>query len=52
MNHSEGITERSLYPIVLDLVRRIGSEAGVKVTGVSEVRVEDRYPDIILHLGG
>jgi predicted RNA methylase len=31
-------------------VRRIGSEAGVKVAGVSEVRVEDRYPDIVLHL--
>jgi hypothetical protein len=31
-------------------VRRIGSEAGVKVAGVSEVKVEDRYPDIILHL--
>jgi predicted RNA methylase len=31
-------------------VRRIGSEAGVKVAGVSEVRVEGRYPDIILHL--
>ena len=50
MNHSGGITERSLYPIILDLVRRISSEAGVKVDGVPEVRVEDRYPDIILHL--
>jgi predicted RNA methylase len=51
MNYSGGITERSLYPIVLDLVRRIGSEVGVEfTTRVSEARVEDRYPDIILHL--
>jgi hypothetical protein len=51
MNYSGGITERSLYPIVLDLARRIGSEVGVEfTTRVSEARVEDRYPDIILHL--
>jgi tRNA G10 N-methylase Trm11 len=31
-------------------VRRIGREAGVEVAGAPEVRVEDRYPDIILHL--
>jgi predicted RNA methylase len=50
MSIHEGVTERSLYPVILDLVKRISSEAGIKVTGVSEVKVSDRYPDIILQL--
>jgi predicted RNA methylase len=50
MSAREGVTERSLYPVILDLTKRISSEAGIKVTGVSEVKVGDRYPDIILQL--
>jgi hypothetical protein len=50
MSVREGVTERSLYPVILDLVRSISSKAGVEVTGASEVKVGDRYPDIMLQL--
>jgi predicted RNA methylase len=50
MSIHESVTERSLYPVILDLVKHISSEAGIKVTGASEVKVSDRYPDIILQL--
>ena len=46
----ESITERSLYPVILDLAKHISNKVGIKVTGVSEVKVGDRYPDIILQL--
>jgi len=46
----ESITERTFYPFILNLAKRISDEVGIKVTGVSEVKVGDRYPDIILQL--
>lgn len=50
MNAHEGITERSLYPVILNLVKSIGDKTGIRVMGVSEVKVSDRYPDIVLQL--
>jgi tRNA1(Val) A37 N6-methylase TrmN6 len=50
MNAHESITERSLYPLILNLAKHISSKVGIKVTGVSEVKVSDKYPDILLQL--
>jgi len=50
MSTREGVTERSFYPVILDLAKRISGETGIKFTGASEVKVGDRYPDIILQL--
>jgi predicted RNA methylase len=50
MSPREVITERSLYPVIVNLIKRVGEELGVSVIGVSEVRVGDRYPDIIIEL--
>jgi predicted RNA methylase len=44
------VTERSFYQYIVELTRRVGSELGVRVTGVPEVRVGDRFPDIVLEL--
>ena len=50
MSSSGSVTERSFYPYIVELARRVGKELGVEVTGVSEVRISDRYPDIVLEL--
>ncbi len=50
MSPREVITERSLYPVIVNLIKRVGEELGVSVIGVSEVGVGDRYPDIIIEL--
>lgn len=44
------ITERSLYPAITELMKQIGEKFGIKVIGVSEVRVGDKYPDILIQL--
>jgi hypothetical protein len=50
MNSQEIITERIFYPPIINLIKHIGEKLGVSVRGVSEVGVEDRYPDIIVEL--
>jgi hypothetical protein len=50
MDSREIITERSFYPAIVNLIKHIGEKFGVSVIGVSEVRVGDRYPDIIIEL--
>jgi predicted RNA methylase len=44
------LTERSFYPYIVELAKRIGDELGVEVTGFSEVRIRDKFPDIKLDL--
>jgi predicted RNA methylase len=44
------VTERSFYQYIVELGRRIGDELAVRVTGVPEVRVGNRFPDIVLEL--
>ncbi|MDT7888242.1 MAG: N-6 DNA methylase [Desulfurococcales archaeon] len=46
----ESITERSLYPVILDLAKHISNKVGITFAGASEVKVGARYPDIILQL--
>jgi hypothetical protein len=46
------VTERSFYPDIIELVKRIGGKFGVRVTGVSEIPLGRQYPDIMLQLDG
>ena len=47
---STRITERSLYPLVIEVLQETAERFGIEVSGVSEVSIGDRYPDIILNL--
>lgn len=36
------VTERSFYPIIIDLFREIARRYGVEIRGIQEVRIPDR----------
>jgi len=44
------VTERSLYHIIIELMKQIGERHGINVTGIPEISLSGKYPDIILHL--
>lgn len=44
------ISERSLYAPIINLFKKVASEYEVEVGGVSEVKIGDRYPDVLIHL--
>jgi predicted RNA methylase len=46
----ESITERTFYSFILNLAKRISDEVGITFAGASEVKVSDRYIDVILQL--
>jgi len=52
MSSVGSVTERSFYPLVVELAKKAGEELGVRVAGVSEVGVSGKYPDILLELNG
>jgi len=47
------ITERSLYPVILNLLKNLAERYGINIKGTQEVRIpERRYPDILLEIDG
>jgi len=47
------ITERSLYPIIIDLFRQLAKEYNIRILGVQEVKLPGRkYPDIFMKMDG
>jgi len=52
MSSSDSVTERSFYPVIMELAKKISEELGVKVVRVSEIGVGGKFPDILLELDG
>ncbi|NAZ11150.1 MAG: N-6 DNA methylase [Desulfurococcales archaeon] len=52
MSSSDSVTERSFYPVIMELAKKTSEELGVKVVRVSEIGVGGKYPDVLLELDG
>jgi|GEM_PF-572935 len=52
MSPPESVTERTLYPAIIELVKQIGNKTGIEVAGASEVGIRPGFPDLMFRLDG
>ena len=46
------ITERSLYPLIMEVLRQTAKRFNVGISSISEVSISDLYPDIVFNIDG